>query len=287
MILTELQPNPTVPFENKGNVGIDMDSSQNKQTVLGAQDVQDYVGEKDPIDDSIYERHPIHNSVNDTVTLAPSPSSEEASLLRPTTSLDGLLCRIAETQDKLAFTLLFKAFAPRIRGFFYAVCQDKSELEDMIQDFFLKLWRKANLFNAGKSSAETWLFTMARNYRIDWLRRLPYPTVALDDSLLAEYQSMDTSSPFEAQTDNPSDGIAHFIGTSPDAIASRNQTSKILNSKILSLPRKQQDMLVLAFKEGLSHRAIAAQKRLPLGTVKSRMRAALKALADTLNANNF
>src|SRR3712207_2129686 len=82
-----------------------------------------------------------------------------------------LLLRIAERQDRSALAELFNMFGPRIKSMMLKLGASDALAEDLVQETFLSVWRKAALFSSQRGAASTWIFTIARNLRIDQLRR--------------------------------------------------------------------------------------------------------------------
>ena len=125
----------------------------------------------------------------------------------------------------------------------------------------LTVWRKADLFDAKKAKASTWVFTIARNKRLDRLRRdgraLPVPEIIL------EYDEVPR----------------------PDDLLAQSQDATRVRSALLSLKPDQMEVLKLAFFLGNPHSEIAKQLQLPLGTVKSRIRNAMGKLRQILETN--
>ena len=128
-----------------------------------------------------------------------------------------------------------------------------------MQDVMLTVWRRAESYDPSLAGVSTWIFAIARNRRIDALRREKRP-------------ELDPSDPaFAADAPRPAD----------DAVAAQQLESKLAVA-IRDLPVEQSELLRLAYFEGRSHSDIAAALRLPLGTVKSRMRLAYGRLRQKL-----
>jgi len=173
--------------------------------------------------------------------------------------LDALIARVAQHQDRTAFAALFDHFAPRVKGYLLRLGADDGTAEELTQEVMLAVWRRAASFNPALASVGTWVFTIARNKRIDRLRRERRPEIEPDDPALAPAPAPDA----EAAVD-----LARAGGR--------------LRAAIALLPAEQSSLLAMAFFEDKSHRAIATELRLPLGTVKSRIRLALGRLRGVL-----
>jgi RNA polymerase sigma-70 factor, ECF subfamily len=162
-----------------------------------------------------------------------------------------LLGRVAARGDAEAFRKLFQMFAPRVKSYMMRQGADSATAEELAQETLLTVWRKAGLYASDKGSASTWIFTIARNLRIDRLRRA-VPWQELPD----EHE--------ETATDDPQ----------PDEAASSRERQQRVQAVLATLPVDQSEVVNLSFLEGLSHSEIAERLNLPLGTVKSRMRLA-------------
>jgi RNA polymerase sigma-70 factor (ECF subfamily) len=162
-----------------------------------------------------------------------------------------LLRRVADQTDPAAFRELYEAFGPRVKAYMMRMGADAATAEDLAQETLLTVWRKAALYAADKGSMTTWVFTIARNLRIDRLRR-EVPWQELPEGRAAE-----------------ADGAAL-----PDERLAEKEREERVRAALAELPDDQRKVVVLAYIDGLSQSAIAARLGLPLGTVKSRMRIA-------------
>jgi RNA polymerase sigma factor (sigma-70 family) len=167
---------------------------------------------------------------------------------------------VAERRDRDAFALLFDHFVPRIEAYLTRLGADAATAEEISQDVMLTLWRKAGLFDPAKSSVTTWLYRIARNRRIDGVRR----------------DRLDYMDPMDIALDEAADIV------SADHALDMQQREDILRAAIKELPEEQLSLVRLAFFESLSHSLIAEKTGLPLGTVKSRIRLAFARLRRTL-----
>lgn len=174
-----------------------------------------------------------------------------------------LIERVAATQDKAAFIELFDHFAPRIKGYLMQQGADSASAEELAQEVMVILWRKAALFDKTKASASTWLFRIARNRRIDSLRRQKNGELDAEDPAL--------------QPSAPED---------PGTILDTGLREERIRAALEELPEAQREVVRQAFFLGLSHNEIAESTGLPLGTVKSRIRLAFARLRQVLEADN-
>ena len=172
-------------------------------------------------------------------------------------NLEVLLLAIGNNQDRQAFINLFDLAAPRLKAFAMQSGSNNDDAEELVQECMLTVWRKAHTFTPQNGSAITWLYTIIRNKRIDFARRGRYDTVLSDDLWPEEGGELlenDVSSDLEA---------------------------RLVRSLIEKLPEEQRQIVFKVYFEGKSHGEIAQDLDLPLGTIKSRLRLAMKKL-DTL-----
>ena len=179
---------------------------------------------------------------------------------QPTTQeLTALLVQVSKERDKQAFARLFEHFAPRVKSYVFKLGSDETMAEEIAQQTLLQVWRKAHLFNEEKAAASTWIFRIARNLRLDLLRKEKH----------YEYDDHDLTT-IEDERDTQ------------DQIVDQNQQATLVRSAMQQLPAEQLEIVRLSFYEGLSHGEIAKQLDLPLGTVKSRMRLAFKRVKENV-----
>jgi RNA polymerase sigma-70 factor (ECF subfamily) len=173
-----------------------------------------------------------------------------------------LTARVAEHRDRQAFAQLFDYFAPRLNGYLRKLGMDAAAAEDLAQDVMTVLWHKADLFDPSKSSLATWLFRVARNRRIDGMRRDRSHLLDQHDPMLQ---------PDEVE---PADRTV-------DAMR-RDERVRVAMQE---LPDNQAELLRYAYFLGLTQSQIAEETGLPLGTVKSRIRLAFGRLRAVLEAD--
>ena len=165
-----------------------------------------------------------------------------------------LLIEVARHRDRTAFAHLFDYYAPRLKTYFLRLGVAGGQAEDLAQETLLVVWRKADRFDPSLASASTWIFTIARNLRVDMLRREPRPAAA--------------EAPAPVADDAPD---AERVLISADA-------GHRLRDAVGELPEPQKRVVMLAYFEEKPHRAIERELGIPLGTVKTRIRRALLAL---------
>lgn len=175
----------------------------------------------------------------------------------PVMSNEANLMAVATEKDKAAFTRLFDYFAGRLKTFYLQQGMTDAMAEELVQDVFVMIWRKADQFDPSKSNASTWIYTIARNKRIDLLRknmRRPEDPV----EFLPDIQEDEDATPEEKMIQSD--------------IGERIQT--IMND----LPSDQAVIIRQSYFQGLTHQEIADHNNIPIGTVKSRMRLAMERL---------
>jgi RNA polymerase sigma-70 factor (ECF subfamily) len=170
-----------------------------------------------------------------------------------------LMRRVAERAEPAAFRELYQTYGPRVKAYMMRCGADAATAEDLVQDTLLTVWRKAALYASDRGSVGTWVFTIARNLRIDGLRR----------ELLS--QQLPEERLIEASADLPADEIVY----------AKERQMRVW-AMLAELPDEQRAVLTLSFVDGLPHSAIAERLGIPLGTVKSRIRLACQRIRQSL-----
>lgn len=174
-----------------------------------------------------------------------------------------VLKTIARDRDRQAFARLFDHFAPKIKSYGMMLKSQHTSAqmaEELVQDVMIKVWLKAHCFDSEKASASTWIFTIARNCRTDFIRKAN----RINTSLTA-----DDLWPM-AEEEEPFTSLHH------------RRIEKNIHNAVSKLPAEQADVLKRIYIEGKSHSEVSAATGLPLGTVKSRVRLAVSKLRTLL-----
>ncbi|MEO9946256.1 sigma-70 family RNA polymerase sigma factor [Paraglaciecola sp.] len=169
---------------------------------------------------------------------------------------------VAISRDKLAFSKLFKWFAPRIKQFGIKQFNNEAQALELVQETMTNIWRKAHLYHADKGAPTTWMYSIMRNMSFDMLRKIQTQrTESISDDIW------------------PTDNIlvSEDIDNFEDHLQSRN-----LKALLNHLPEKQKQVVVGLFYKQVTQEQLAQQLNLPIGTVKSRLRLALNKLRQLM-----
>ena len=175
-------------------------------------------------------------------------------------SMTNLLSLIARDRSDAAFRRLFEEYGPRVRSFMLRQGVDADVADDLTQETLTIVWQKAALYSPEKGAASTWIFTIARNLRIDRIRQ---------------------QRPWQELTDQFASSIPSDMPL-PDVQLDEQQRETRVRAVLAELPADQLEAVRLAFMDGLPHSEIAEKLGLPLGTVKSRIRLAYNKLRSAL-----
>ncbi|WP_353959011.1 sigma-70 family RNA polymerase sigma factor [Reinekea marina] len=179
-----------------------------------------------------------------------------------------LLEKVAESQDRAAFEAIFSHFGPLIKSFAVSSnlhFQGDHLPDELVQEVMMTIWRKAALYDAKKAAPSTWIFTIARNQRINILRKLNKYRNDLD---------ADDVWDLEADDDLFSD-------------VREARIQKQVQEHMSSLSVDQKQIISKVFLEDKSHQQVSDELGLPLGTVKSRVRLAMQKLKLNLGATEL
>ena len=168
-----------------------------------------------------------------------------------------LIKKVDTLKDTSAFEELFNHFAPRVKAFLMKSGADPQMAEECSQEVMATVWRKARLFDPARASVSTWIFTIARNKKIDAIRKLNRP----------EPEQLYPEQDYEPDQEE---------------VVELQQETERLATALGELPEKQRVLIEKAYLGELSHSEIAEITGLPLGTIKSRIRLALEKLRHSM-----
>ena len=178
-----------------------------------------------------------------------------------------LLNRVGKHQDREAYHQLFQHFGPQIK--YYALSNGlASHADELVQEVFVSIWRRSSLYDWRKAAASTWIFTIARNQRIDILRKLRRSS----SEVTVETEDL-WQIPGE-QEDEPVTSLHRLM------------SERRIRESLAHLPEEQVTVIAKVYMENKSHQMVADELDIPLGTVKSRVRLALNKLKVILQDQN-
>ena len=190
------------------------------------------------------------------------PESPQRQRTPESERLDGLLSEVA-SGDRQAFEALYRATSGKLLGVCLRVLPDRAEAEDVLQEVYASVWRKAVQFDAGRASAITWLAMVARNKAIDRARTLPAPQRMASIEL--------------------ADEIADHAASPLQQAEAANDQSR-LDICMQRLEARRRALIRTAFFDGATYEELAARIGSPLGSVKSWIRRGLLQLRACLES---
>lgn len=170
-----------------------------------------------------------------------------------------LLAAVGRDRDIEAFEILFKHYGPKVKAYMAKLARDGQVAEEMMQETMLAVWNKAGQFDPARGNVSSWIFTIARNLRIDAFRKERRPT-------------FDPTDPAFIPDDVPAADVEY----------EGRQEADRLRLAMETLPPEQLELLKMSFYKEASHSTIATELGLPMGTVKSRIRLAFAKLRAAL-----
>jgi len=187
------------------------------------------------------------------------PMAQKKSSADLTAQLKNCIDKVANERDKDAFSVLFDHYAPQIRA--YSLAREPGAnlvADELAQEVMIRVWIKAGTYNSKLANVNTWIFTLARNCRIDYLRRNGRFVSEIDPTEIFNNIEDEAPSPFQ---------LAH-----------QSRLEDNIKAGLQKLPKEQAEILAKVYLEGKSHQQTSEEMKLPLGTVKSRVRLAVKKL---------
>ncbi len=177
-----------------------------------------------------------------------------------------LLARL-KARDERALAELYDEMAPWVLGLAYRILQDDDEAEEVVGDVFTQVWRHVDRHDAQRGPLVPWMLSIARNRALDLVRR--------------RHRWWRKAERWERARDVEDGGVTPAAGAAEAAVPGF-PVHRDVHQALAGLPEDQRRVVALAYFEGLSHSEIAARLKVPLGTVKTRMRIAHGKLADAL-----
>ena len=162
--------------------------------------------------------------------------------------LSNLMVKINKDRDEIAFSNIFDFLAPKVNAYYLQNGLKKEIAEELTQEVMSNIWSKSHLYNSDKSAVSTWVYTIARNKKVDFLRKNSNSNVNEEDIRAFLYE-----------------------GTKIDQI-NENEAKAQVDKINEELTIDQRKIIKMNFFENKSHKKIAEELEIPLGTVKSRIR---------------
>ena len=170
---------------------------------------------------------------------------------------DAVLIRRLVQRDETALATLYDRYSRLVYSVAKRVLDDSSVAEEVVQDIFYQLWRNASSIDPTRGTLGGWLLVSARNRAIDRLRRRRWTDEELSPNTIGSTPNLETA-------------------------AAQNQMMAQVDKFVSGLPAAQRTALELAYFEGMTHSEIAQRTGEPLGTIKTRLRAAIESLKKGL-----
>lgn len=178
-----------------------------------------------------------------------------------------LLEKVGKHQDRDAFHKLFEHFGPQIK--YFAIANGlSSHAEELVQEVFVSIWRRSCLYDWRKAAASTWIFTIARNQRIDMLRKMQRTSAEMP---------IETEDLWQVPGENEDEPVTSLH---------RLMSERRIRESLSELSEEQTTVIAKVYMENKSHQRVADELNIPLGTVKSRVRLALNKLKVILQDQN-
>jgi RNA polymerase sigma-70 factor, ECF subfamily len=202
---------------------------------------------------------------SDVETAPPGKLSVSAIEPQPGTPTDVDLMIGIQAGDPDALSQLYDRYSGIMKALILRVIHNDTEADDLLQEVFMEIWNQAKTFSAQKGKPLGWMVTLTRRRAIDALRKKQAYARAEERLKAAPEQQP----------------LAWVQNTTAEDITSGDRRA-LMAKVIQSLPEAQQQVIDLAFFQGMSQREIAAHTNIPLGTVKTRLELGLKKIYDSL-----
>jgi RNA polymerase sigma-70 factor (ECF subfamily) len=197
---------------------------------------------------------------------APQPSSQPSGQpsLQPSGQGDIEIVRAMAAGDSgAALTRFYQRFAGTVMALLLRMLGSRAEAEELLQEVFIELWRRAGQYDPGRAAVSTWVVTIARSRALDALRA----RARRGGDMHMSAEDISVAAPSE---------------TRPDQMIASSSRTEAVHRALAEISGPQREVLELSYFEGLSHSEIAERLSLPVGTVKSRILGAMKTLRTVL-----
>jgi RNA polymerase sigma-70 factor, ECF subfamily len=171
-----------------------------------------------------------------------------------------------QSGNKLYLSKLYHRYHRILFGMIYNVLRKKEESEDLLQEVFVQAWEKSDQYDPSRGTVYSFLVTMARNKAIDMTRSKAYKNHAKEDHIINDFT-------LELQHDNPN----------PHEEIELDERAAKVRSALSRLKKDEREVLYISYFHGLSQSEISEKMKIPLGTVKYRMRQGMIKLRDMLS----
>jgi len=203
-------------------------------------------------------------------TIMPAPIDHQPIESSVGDTADSELMKRIQAREEGAFGTLIKRYRALVRNVVSRIISNDQDVCDVVEEVFLGVWNQAANFDPLKGKPIGWIVTIARRRAIDRVRRRQ----AYDRAELGFSVSRQT-------------GTSHFAGDDVERSAMESETAAMFRKLLSSLPMAQSNALRLAFYGGLSHREIARETGIPLGTIKTRLELGVKKLRAAMSGIGF
>jgi len=180
---------------------------------------------------------------------------------------DSELMERIQAREEGALETLIKRYRALVRNVVSRIISNDQDVCDVVEEVFLGIWNQAANFDSLRGKPIGWIITIARRRAIDRVRRR------------LAYDRAESGFSASGQT-----GMSYFAGEDVEKSAMESETAAMFQKLLSTLPLAQSDALRLAFYRGLSHREIAHETGIPLGTIKTRLELAVKKLRAAMSA---
>lgn len=177
---------------------------------------------------------------------------------------DSELMHLISQNNEEAFVEIFSRYASKVKGLMIKLGAKEQDAEEITQEVFVIIWKKANMYKEHKGAVSSWIFQISKNYRIDLLRKIKNINLDENDPLWVPDNKLNN-----------------------DDILIEIEYKKEIEKAIQNLPNDTKNILISSFFEGLSHRELSEKFDKPLGTIKSKLRKAYNVMRLNLKKEDF